>query len=89
MRVFGPQHMATINGLLGTSVVSTRTKPLMSGKIKFVLIKVLLFLQLFNSVVRTVYIVLALESVGYMWTFVIFACIAAVGRLKLYSFKVT
>ena len=45
-------------------------------------IELFLFLQLFNSVLRTFYIVLALDSVGYMWTFVIFACIAAAGSFN-------
>ena len=44
MRVFGPQHMATINGLIGTSSVRLHTKPFSypytkDGYNKFVLFK--------------------------------------------------
>ena len=39
-------------------------------------------LQLVNSILRSIYIVLALDSVGYMWTFILFACIATAGKLK-------
>ena len=71
--------MATINGMIGTSSVSSHINHIISCTNKVLLKCLDIFLQLFNSLVRTVYIVVALDSIGYMWTFVIFACIAAAG----------
>ena len=75
MRVFGPQHTATINGVMSTTSVS----PLIMGTTVSANLNYFPP-QLVNSIISMLYIALALENVGYMWTFIIFSLITTSGE---------